>query len=202
MHINDRYNWPYRSGTTPGTVTTFGATPAATTVEQTAVADRAVAAVRRAYSDGASKIGLTPDAIARFFLVWTLDLIPSVSEYFTSNQELAVRKNYSQLGVLIKRWETTYRAWAVQRRRDDGTPYGWRQWSDFALTLLGSIRDQTGYGADASTLSAVKDAVLATAHQIAHPSEWPGWLKAALGLGIAAAGLYVVRSIAPRRRAT
>ena len=174
---------------------------AAVSLEQTASADAAVMAVERAYTAGAVKIGLNPDNIARFLLLGVGNLIPVVSELFMTAAEQATRANYSRLGDQIKRWKTVYRMWAVNGQRDDGTPYGWNQWSGFAVDLLGSIRAQTGYNADSSTLVAVKDAAVATLQTLGSPSRWPWWLWAGIGLGGLAVANSLLGGLIPRRRA-
>lgn len=151
-------------------------------------ADDLVSELKRQYREGAVKIGISVDNVARFLLLGPAAV---VTDWFKSSQQVAIEKNYADLGPQIERWATTFKSWAANGERDDGSSYDWSRWIEHARTLSGSITSQTGYSWDSSVVLGVGKALQATASDLTDPlAVLPGWV-APVAVGAGALLLYI-----------
>jgi hypothetical protein len=87
------------------------------------LADDVVAKVRATFQKAYDSMHLSPD-----FLLFS----------WTSSGDYAKQTNTKTMEAIraqIEKWASTYREWATNGRRDDGTPYSWAQWFDYGLDL-------------------------------------------------------------------
>jgi hypothetical protein len=171
-------------------------------------ADKAAAELDRAYMAGAVKIGLNPDAVARFMLLGPMAVIPGVggwlSNLLTSSTEAAAKKNYEDIGNYAKVWKTKLRDQAVAGFYPDGNPYTWDTWFTHGRELGDDIATQTGVAWDSSvmmvvahTAQATVESVVDAAKAVANISRWPWYIYAGIGvagLGVATFGYLQVRA--------
>lgn len=113
----------------------------------------------------------------------------------------AILKNYAQLARIINDWSTRRAAWAAMGKRDDGSVYTLPRWYDEGATYAQMVKDQSGLAIEPTTLQAIRDAALATAHTVSSPTEWPWWLMAAAGLAVAYYGSQIYGNVRTRRSA-
>lgn len=76
------------------------------------------------------------------YLRWAAEYVPLLGLAMpdTANVTAARDANISTLRTQIEKWGTTYRYWALNGRRDDGTPYSAEMWLDFMGTLRSAIK--------------------------------------------------------------
>jgi hypothetical protein len=118
--------------------------------------------------------------------------------WWTSPEQDAIRKAFLDMGALLDKWATTYRAWAANGQRDDGTEYSVQRFLDFGRTDLGDAVEKISAEAyDRSLFAALKYTVTETGKQL-NPLNWPMKWKLAAGVGVA--GLLVLAVAVVARR--
>ena len=159
--------------------------------------------VRLAYGAGGFLLKIVPldwqDLLSK--AAPTIDLIlPGV---LVSPSLGAIAKSYRDLGANIDDWASRKYRWAKAGKRDDGTPYSWKQWGELGQVYLNSVTYLSllpvtdGFFADA--LQSVKEFLQSIANLFT-PSEWPTWAKVAAGLAGVAAVAYVINTVRGPRR--
>ena len=156
-----------------------------------------IAKVRLAYGAGGLIQKIVPldaqDLIAKSNPLTTL-FTPQI---LVSPSKGALAKSYKDLGANIDDWADRKYRWASMGKRDDGTPYSWRQWGDLgqvyldSIIYLSSLPVTDGFAANAAT--SIKE-FFVSLYAITQPTEWPDWAKFAAGLAGIAALAYVYRT--------
>lgn len=96
------------------------------------LADDVIIKVRSTFQSALDSMHLSPD----FSLFsWT-----SSGDYAKQTNA----KTMQSIQAQIEKWASTYREWATNGRRDDGTPYSWRQWFDYGLDLTKQAQSVAG----------------------------------------------------------
>ncbi len=145
-----------------------------------------VASVGAQVAKNLVKVGFSADALARISsgqFLW--------SE--ASQTQLASEYAIKTVAQEFAKWSTTWLRWAMNGKRDDGSPYSWGQWLDGAKQITKDAQDIGGISWDYSDLNAQWLALQKTAKDVQDPSEWPTWAKVGLGLAVAGvAGIYIM----------
>lgn len=87
------------------------------------LADDVVVKVRGTFQSALDSMHLSPD-------FWLFS--------WTSSGDYAKETNAKTMEAIrkqIEKWASTYRSWAEHGKRDDNSPYSWRQWFDYGLDL-------------------------------------------------------------------
>ncbi|ATB36285.1 hypothetical protein CYFUS_001699 [Cystobacter fuscus] len=149
---------------------------AAASAQEVAAMDAAIREVRAQYARG--KVRVEANA----------------GGFFASEEERSIRAAYLNMGVLLEKWASTYRTWAVLGRREDGSEYAVQRFLDFGrVDLADAVERIVGEAYDRSLFAAVKHAAAKTAETVTTPALWPAWMKwAAAGVG----ALVVVVAVA------
>lgn len=117
---------------------------------------------------------------------------------FASPSKNALAKSYKDLGAQIDDWADRKYRWAKTGRRDDGTPYSWKQWGELGEVYLNSITYLSALpvsnGLFANAAQSVKEFIQSIANLFT-PSEWPTWAKVAAGLAGLVAVAYIVNTV-------
>ncbi len=117
---------------------------------------------------------------------------------FVSDEAASVRKAFLDVGVLVERWASTYRTWAVLGQRDDGTAYDANRFLEYGRTdLADAVQSISGEAYDRSLFAALKAAAAATVEAV-KPSSWP--LELQLGVGAVVVVLVVLVAVVVARR--
>ncbi|MFN7132664.1 MAG: hypothetical protein ACK4N5_11325 [Myxococcales bacterium] len=172
--------------------------PAAQLAALNKAADALVREVERVYRDGCQRIGFTTQQVAQLLAGSTV----TTSGWLTSSQQAAAEKAMKDLAPLVVKWRGTYRTWARNGKRDDGSSYTWKRWAEHGeKDLLSAVRTYTSAHYDGSSVRAVLKAAEATVADtaavvktVANPLKWPWWVKAGVSLGL---GIVVVAVAAP-----
>lgn len=135
--------------------------------------------------------------------VWPmLDLITPNLPSPDESEEVARDGRIRALEQIIIKWGTTYRYWALNGKRDDGTPYTFDQWLGFLKELRGQIMDIDASVWDdniiarfvAAMKAAGADAWAAAADAAKKGLGWLAWLEdnKTLILGVAGTGVLLM----------
>ncbi|OJT27318.1 hypothetical protein BO221_04860 [Archangium sp. Cb G35] len=152
----------------------------AASAQEVAAVDKAIREVRAQYARAKVKVEA------------------NTSGWFQPPEAASIKKAFADVGVLLERWASTYRTWAVNGRRDDGTAYDVQRFLDFGRKdVADAVERIAGEAYDRSLFAAVKAAAVETATQV-NPLNWPPGLKLAVGAGVAV--LLVVAVVAVARR--
>jgi len=113
--------------------------------------------------------------------------------WLASGEASSIRKAFKDVGALLERWATVYRAWAVNGQRDDGTTYAVARFLDFGRTeLADAVLQISAEAYDRSAFAAVKYAASETGRQL-NPLNWPLGVKVAVGVGVVVLVVVVAR---------
>jgi hypothetical protein len=152
----------------------------AASAQEVAAVDKAVREVRAQYARAKVKV----DA--------------NTSGWFQPPEAASIRKAFLDVGVLLERWASSYRTWALNGRRDDGTAYDVQRFLDFGRKdVADAVERISGEAYDRSLFAAVKYAASETAQQV-NPLNWPMGLKVAVGAGVAVVLVVAVAMVARR----
>jgi hypothetical protein len=143
------------------------------------LADDVVVKVRGTFQSAFDSMHLSPD----FWLFsWT-----SSGDYAKETNA----KTMQAIQLQIEKWASTYREWATNGRRDDGSPYSWRQWFDYGLDLTKQAISVSGGAWEDSSwemarrqsmpIEAATTAIKGTVQAAGEASDWLGkqWDKGA-----------------------
>lgn len=154
-------------------------------VDQTTAAAQAVSEVRSAYDRGWVAVQANPDALVRLSVLGALGPLSALFNWlpwFESTQEATLKNVYTSLGNQIDDWAGRRLQWAIQGHRDDGSAYGWPQWTDQGKVISDAIQYYLNESVNGSVFLAVINAVKQTVHDVTTPTAWPTWLKVGVGL--------------------
>jgi hypothetical protein len=152
----------------------------AASAQEVAAVDKAVREVRAQYARAKVKV----DA--------------NTGGWFQPPEAASIRKAFLDVGVLLEKWASSYRTWALSGRRDDGTAYDVQRFLDFGRKdVADAVERISGEAYDRSLFAAVKYAASETARQV-NPLNWPTGLKLAVGAGVAVVLVVAVVMVARR----
>jgi hypothetical protein len=150
-----------------------------------AEADALVSQVQGQLLKGAAEIGCAPEVALYAFEQWiTLGLWPDSLSSLSAGQQAAIH-NLGTDYRDFEKWSTTWRGWAENGQRDDGSPYSWEKWATFADDIGTDAETQTGVAWSGSPIVAGAESVPATVQQVVTPSLWPSWLKGGVAVVVA-----------------
>lgn len=154
-------------------------------------ADSLVDRVARQLTLGAVQLGCAPEVAGEVIAeVATLGLWPDTWSFLSSAQAAAIHNLKSDF-LLFAKWRDTYRRWAEDGHRDDGSSFTWQRWADLADTIGDDVATQAGVAWEGSGVVVAAETVGATAEQLASPSLWPTWLKVAAAAAVVGVLLVV-----------
>lgn len=137
---------------------------------------------RALYANQLSGLGdiesLADELVSSVRFTYTITNPTLASFFIPSNGRAAILGSYNQLGIDIDKWASTYRQWATDGHRDDGSAYDWGRWTDFSKDLTSASQAYIQYAQDANLVTAYASAVAKTV-------EDAGALVAAAGVGAA-----------------
>ncbi len=167
-----------------------------------AAPEEPVAAVKTIASVGATvaknlvAVGFSPDALVRL----------SSGQFLWSDAPqglVASRHTIEELAKNFAVWSTLHLKWAMNGKRDDGSPYSWALWLEGGKVIADGAAYVGGVSWSDSEVANELLAIKQTASDAVSPSVWPLWAKVGIGLGVAAVGgIYVVPLLSAARRST
>lgn len=151
----------------------------AASAAEVAAMDRAVREVRAQYARAKVKVDANTGGI------------------FAALEAQSIRKAFLGVGVVLEKWASTYRTWAVLGKREDGSEYTVQRFLDFGKTdVAGAVEGIAGEAYDRSLFAAVKATVEATAGDVKKAVTSPVvlWTAAAVvGLVVVVAAAALLR---------
>ncbi|MFE8599832.1 hypothetical protein [Archangium violaceum] len=103
----------------------------------------------------------------------------NTSGWFQPPEAASIKKAFLDVGGLLEKWASTYRTWAVNGRRDDGTAYDVQRFLDFGRKdVADAVERIAGEAYDRSLFAAVKAAASETAKDL-NPANWSATAKVA-----------------------
>ena len=124
--------------------------------------DKVVAELKRQLTVGSVKVGLNPDAVAKFLL-----LGPAALLFDESAQDAAARRLVQDQGANIKKLDTVLRAQVFTGKSPTGLPYTLKDWSKYALVIGDAIQFGTKASWDSSLIALAPSSVVLAAKKTA-----------------------------------